>query len=198
MDYRIYQIYYDDQSENNCYLHPCVQWIRNDNHTDFFENEIILQLRGQMRGYDYFGVWSHRHKFKVQGQVFTFEKLESRLNVDVVAFQRLLHNGRIFSGQWEREYKKMFNYLMIRLGLSYRFPQVPKFVVMQNHFITRGRIYADYVDTVLKPAIELIKDMKESLEKVKYKDGSYNYRPFLCEKLFSAYLHDKNLKCEQW
>jgi len=69
---------------------------------------------------------------------------------------------------------------------------------MQNHFITRGSIYADYVDTVLGPAIELIKDMKESLQKVKYKDGSYNYRPFLCEKLFSAYLHDKKLICEQW
>ncbi len=198
MDYRIYQIYYDDKSENNCYLHKNVHWIRNGNCTDFFENEVILRLRGQMPGFDYFGVWSHRHKFKVQGQAFTFQKLESRLNVDVIAFQRFLSNGRIFSGQWEQEYKKMFNYLMIRLGLSYRFPNTPKFVVMQNHFITRGRIYADYVDTVLKPGIELIKDMKESLQKVKYKDGSYNYRPFLCEKLFSAYLHDRNLKCEQW
>lgn len=198
MDYKIYQIYFDDESQDNCYLHPKVHWIKNENCTDFFENDIILKLRGQMPKYDYFGVWSHRHKYKIQGHKFTFEELENRLTVDVLAFQRFLRNGRIFSGIWEQEYKKMFNYLMVRLGLSYRFPNKLKFIVMQNHFIARGEIYADYVDTVLNPAVELIKDMKESLQKVKYKDGSYNYRPFLCEKLFSAYLHDHNYICEQW
>lgn len=198
MNYRIYQIYFDEQSEANCYLHPNVFLYNNKECSDYFENDVILKVRPTMTKFDYIGIWSHRHKQKIQGHGFTFAEMEKRLTVDVLAFQRFLKNGRIFSGKWEREYKKMFNYLMVRIGLSYRFPNTPKFVVMQNHFITRGAIYADYVDTVLMPAIELMNGMSETLEKVNYKDGSYNYRPFLCEKLFSAYLHDKNLICEQW
>ena len=205
MNYKIHQIYYDTESFTNCYNHPNVELFYNSRASDFYENDVIIHLRPQMDYFAYFGVWSHRHRFKIQGQKFTFEEMEKRLApknineaVDVLAFQRFLRNGRIFSGIWEKKYRDMFNLVMVKLGLSYRFPNKPKFIVMQNHFITRGWIYADYVDTVLKPATEIIREMPESLEKTNYKDGSYNYRPFLCERLFSAYLEERNYNCQQW
>jgi len=71
---------------------------------------------------------------------------------------------------------------------------------MQNHFICRGFIFKDYVETVLKPGIKLIEEIPEAGQVIKYggKAERYTYKPFLCEKLFTAYLHEKKYTCEQW
>ena len=94
---------------------------------------------------------------------------------------------------------------MGKLKMSYRFPGKAKFIVMQNHFICKSSIYIDYIKTVLEPAMSLLDEMPMASEVVEYresrtmkiKDG-YTYKPFICEKLFTAYLEEKNYNCKQW
>lgn len=196
--YRIVQIYYDKESKANCYDHPNVEKYYNANSGEYFENTIMVSCLGLSKQYDYFGVWSHKHKHKVQGKGFSFEKMEERLT-DVLAFQRFLRNGRIFSGDQEKTYKELFNRLMEFLKIKYRFPNKPKFIVMQNHFIARSDIFRDYINTVLWPAMRFMDIENGYDQKVEYRGpGVYTYKPFICEKLFSAYLEDKKFDCQHW
>lgn len=198
--YRVIQIYYDDKTFGNCYDHPCVEKYFNESLTDYFENSVICDYAERAREYDFFGVWSHKHKSKIQGRRFEFDILEKRLTkVDVIGFCRWMRNGRIFSGKREQKYKRMFNMIMEHLGMKYRFPHTPRFIVMQNHFIARGNIFYDYVDKVLRPAMELMNVIKDASEVISYRGpATYTFKPFLCEKLFSAYLEERKFKCEQW
>jgi hypothetical protein len=198
--YKIVQIYYDDASLKNCYLNQHVTPLFNPAPTKYFENSVILDSLKEIPHYYYFGVWSHKHKSKVHGKPFNFTEFEKRfINTDVFAFQRLLTNGRIFSGQQEKDYGILFNNLMETLKLKYRFPIKPKFVVMQNHFICKSKILTEYISKVLAPAIEFMDVHNEYDRKVSYTGPvEYTFKPFICEKLFSAFINDKNLKCEHW
>lgn len=197
--YRIVQIFYDDESLKNCYINKNVALYYNPIPSPYFENSIISEAIHIIPKYDYFGIWSHKHRVKIQGPPFNFDLFEKRLNVDVLAFQRWLKHGRIFSGQQEQEYKKLFNELMEELNTKYRFPNTPKFVVMQNHFIARSEILADYIETILNPSIKYMDEHEEYNQEVNYQGPvKYTYKPFICEKLFSAYLQDKKFKCEHW
>jgi len=201
MRYQIAQVYYDDATLKNCYEHECVLKILNGHHTDYFENSIISGMQDVALRYDFFAVWSHAHKYKIHGHPIDFNRLEGMMEkFDLIAFQRMLRNGRIFSGAVQRKYQDMFNKIMEALKMKYRFPKRPKFVVMQNHFITRGYIFKDYCESVLDPAIRIMDNMPEASERVDYrgKAKSYNFKPFLCEKLMSAYIEERNLKCAHW
>jgi hypothetical protein len=198
--YKIVQIYYDDDSLKNCYINQHVSLLYNPVPTKYYENSVILDSIEVIPKYDYFGVWSHKHRLKVHGKGFNFPEFEKRLeNVDVFAFQRFLRNGRIFSGPQEREYGRLFNQLMEHLKMKYRFPVRLKFVVMQNHFICKSEILVKYISKVLGPSIRFMDSRAEYDQKVSYAGpGEYTYKPFICEKLFSAFLNENSFKCEHW
>ena len=200
-NYKILQIYYDGSTLKNCYDHPSVTKFYNPAHTDFFENSIIADLALEAADYDFFAVWSHLHKYKIQGHKMDFNRLEELMSsFDLIAFQRMMRNGRIFSGVQQKKYAAMFNEIMERLGLKYRFPNRPKFIVMQNHFISKSKIFIDYINEILRPAMQIMQEMPETAERVDYrgKAAYYTFRPFLCEKLISAYLEEKNFKMIHW
>jgi hypothetical protein len=200
-NYKIIQIYYDDKTVKNCYDHSSVSKFYNPEHTDFFENSIIADLASEAADYDFFAVWSHLHKYKIQGQKLDFNRLENLMSqFDLIAFQRMMRNGRIFSGVQQKKYSKIFNEIMERLGLKYRFPNRPKFIVMQNHFITKSKIFIDYVEKVLRPAMEIMDQMPEAAERVEYRGKAkyYTFKPFLCEKLISAYIEERKFKMIHW
>lgn len=199
--YRIVQIFYDDNTLKQCYINSHVALYYNPIPSAYFENSIIVEAKHILKEYDYFGVWSWKHKSKIQGKGFDFNEFEKRFQqTDVFAFQRFLRNGRIFSGQQEQQYQRLFNNLMEELNIKYRFPNRPKFIVMQNHFIARKDVLSDYILTVLEPAINFMETDKAYDQVVNYRGSAktYTYKPFICEKLFSAYLSDKNLICEHW
>ena len=205
MNYHIVQIYFSDETRAKCYDNPKVEHFYNSTLTPYFENSVICQVKGMIPQYDYFGVWSWKHREKVQGHKFTFEEMEKILpNVDVLAFQRFLRNGRIFSGEYEKTYERIFNEVMVRLNLKYRFPNRAGFIVMQNHFICKAHIYTEYIEKILEPAMQIIDSIPESNGHVEYRDkkmeiqAGYTYKPFLCEKLFTAFLNERDYICQQW
>ena len=205
MKYRIIQIFFNDETRKQCYDNPNIEPFYNSEVTPYFENSVICQVKALIPNYDYFGVWSWKHYQKVQGHKFTFPEMEKILpSVDVLAFQRFLRNGRIFSGDYEKTYEAIFNEVMIRLNLKYRFPGRAAFIVMQNHFICKSHIYSEYIERILEPAMKIIDSIPAASGYVEYRDNKakikegYTYKPFLCEKLFSAFLNEREYICQQW
>jgi hypothetical protein len=89
----------------------------------------------------------------------------------------------------------MFDYLMKRLDVPYDSTTIPRFSVLQNHFVARSEVMNEYAELLAK-AVSIMEDdarLKVELDRpVPYKPDSattYTFHPFVCERLVSAYLH---------
>ncbi len=85
----------------------------------------------------------------------------------------------------------------------------PKTVVYANLFAARYYVYKDYVETVIKPCLELLEGEmweevnreagytagleKEELKRLTGLDF-YNYVPFILERMMMQYIHNKGIK----
>ena len=100
------------------------------------------------------------------------------------------------------------------IGLEWWERREPKDPIYQNHFVARGEIYREYVQTVLIPAMWLMEN-HEPIRKRCYEDSGYyklktdvsyprlikdqlgmDYVPmhtFLCERMFSCWIEGKKL-----
>jgi hypothetical protein len=169
--------------------------------TPYFENDVILRLRPYPDGF--VGVWSHRAGLKIAREGnphFALDRLEmicAEERFDVLGFNRW--RGRVdvldLDESTRAGFDGMFDYLMRKLGLPYSSSVRPRFPVLYNLFVARGAVMNDYT-TLLERAIEIMESdarLRADLAlhaPYRPEDGlRYTYHPFVCERLFSAYLH---------
>jgi hypothetical protein len=191
--------------------------------TPFFENQLICALVPQSHA-DYVSICSWRLR-KKRGDtihylggfgkdVLTLNTIEQAMPFDVAILtphspnHKPLVMAENWHGRaWTDAYNALKPFLKEKLG---RVPEELKYAIYENHFIARGELYRDYVNSFLIPAIDFI-----STEPVFYTDSGYLQKkrdneeinrvqgllnrqdwpilPFLLERLFSFYINDKNL-----
>jgi hypothetical protein len=208
---KLYQIHYDAASYKNCTHHPNIELVDNLNSfTVFFENAVILDKIPTYQGSDMVGVVSHQFDKKVRAagnrrfDIKSFVESTPPDDVDVIGFHHRLTKQQIFHNDTRLRYNELFNYLMEAMEVDFRAEQNPRFVIMQNHFVARPDVYKQYA-TFLGNCVDW---MIESVlsewywEEVPYKQNSdidYTFHPFICERLFSTWLHiNSHIKCKYY
>lgn len=172
MHIKINQIYFNDETESNCYDWTIHIDNANANASDikYFENKVISNLidANQHLDCDYFGVWSHAFKFKVlqnpnYGRL-NRELLESFISnnnsPDVVGFFAKFKQTSIFAQaeSYHRGFNRAFS-LMLKYAIGLEFCGLKHAIyIMQNHFIAKPELYGRYVNEMLNPCIEVLEN----------------------------------------
>lgn len=216
---KAYQIYYkEDQKQGIDYI-PYF----NSKCTPFFENSVILDLRSEIDD-DYFAVlsWKLREKLgqakqwkgmkiaNTSNKLFTPEIFEMYLDTykpDAMSFQRHApHDPISYADRFHPNFSTYFKKIMNAIGYNWR-PTVYNDVFYCNYFTAKGEIYAEYIDKMLAPAMEVMENMPELFENSNYphplpehltsvfKVNYYPYHAFLCERMFSYFAHLNKLQC---
>ncbi len=213
----IWQVYFDEASKKRC--EP--EWNHYDNSdklNEFFENQVIADLieKGEHLKDEYFGVFSCDFKNKVimkgidgfRINPSTLERSIEKYKVDVFGLCKRRENPNIVT-QAERYHPGFVN--MMKKVLDYcglELPDQLKKIVLFNLMVCKAGFWTSYYNNLLKPAMEILKDMPEAYEDSRYAligrkdlgDGRgdrfmkgfgkayYPYHPFICERLASIYL----------
>lgn len=173
-----------------------------------FENNHIIDIIDNYPLGDYLGIFSWRFSHKTgisKAQVMGIQP-----GYDVYNFSRKIGvpNFMNWSDEGHRGIKGFIQSCCDHCGLKYT--NYPKHIIYANQFVARSDIYTDYVNTVIKPSLELLegplwvhvnKDAgytramdKESLMRYTGLEF-YNYVPFILERMMMQYVYNRNLKC---
>lgn len=141
---------------------------------------------------------------------FTPEEFEAELRKhqpDVMSFQRHQpHDPISYADNFHPKFSVFFKNIMSEIGYEWK-PTKFNNVFYCNYFVAKSDIYEDFVNNMLIPAMEVMKMMPELFgnsgynkqlpEKLKHDFGvnHYPFHSFLCERMFSFYVHLKNLNC---
>jgi len=208
---KFFQIYFKDEQKEEIYdfATPYLNQVL----TPYFENTVIAEVVPKCNA-DFISVcsWRLRKKrgdmFRLQDKTLTKEKiLNSDFDVAILTPRSPTHNvmgmaSHWHGASWDNAIKDLRNFIKI--------PNVVKHAVYENHFIARGDIYRDYVNSFLLPVMDYmaVRDVyfadsgyhtrKTAAEVLEYqtKTGNkfYPIAPFVLERLFSIWINDKNLK----
>ncbi len=214
----IWQVYFDEASQKTC--DPA--WNHYDNSTklnEFFENQVIADLieKGEHRKDEYFAVFSHdtvktNIHFKEEGLIFSAQNLEKIIekNQDIAVFsfckRRENENIVLQAERYHKGFVDMMKKILDHCGLE--LPHKLTKIVLFNLMVCKGEFWTAYYNDLLKPAMEILKEMPEAYEDSRYaligrrdlNDGRgerfmkgfgkayYPFHPFLCERLASIYL----------
>ncbi len=212
---RLVQIYYKDEQKASCY--PFSYLYFNDSLTIFFENSIIENVVSRETA-DKIGVcsWKLREKFKMNiGR--PRELTEEVINTDyeVMSFTKNTSQHRMLAAaeRWHKGFRPAIDRICELIGQ--RCPGEVKIPIYQNAFMAKTEIYQDYVINWLSPAMNaMLHD--EELNKMVLIDSGYTnlakkdaadsdrllkligipyypLAPFLLERLFSIYVHNKKI-----
>lgn len=210
---KIYQIYFDESSYKNC-LEGFTPWY-NDRCSPFFENDVIellIEYRKHKEA-DYFGVFSHNFQHKIHIWPKDIFKAINENDYDVYSFFAGMKTNNIFlkGDAWHENFSTVCKTILRKLGYNQDVADPgykTRCIVYQNHFIARSDVYEGYVNTLLRPAMELMEydnEIRDIIWKdAKYTKGNkpevkarlkeqigvdyYPYHPFVCERLFSFYM----------
>ncbi len=230
---KVHQIYFD--AESHLSLEPEYIPYCNNPTTIFFESEVMCKLveRGAHKNCDYFGVVSHKLRNKIKGSKmwgrtianqslrdFTPKEFESYIRVagaDIASFAT--HPPHQVFPWAERYHKGICRAadLLIR-KLNYRIYYDAKSfqVIYFNYFVAKPQIYEDFVKTLLRPAIRIMKcdpdvhalckvnsHYRFPMPEAVTKQTGYDYWPlfpFIAERLINLYLLKNSYKFKfiQW
>lgn len=220
---KVYQIYYNELQKEKLDYIPYL----NKDCTPFFENSVIADLikNNHHQNCEYFGVVSHKLKEKIgviqkkwknasianhslnnfSKQQFEYELRESM--PDCMSFQR--HKGHdpiTHANNFHPGFSSYFKEIMKSIGYNWT-PEKYDNVFYCNFFVAKSNIYEDYVNKMLIPAMDVIKNMPELMNNSYYPHAlpdylkaawgvnHYPYHTFLCERMFSFYAQINKLKC---
>ncbi len=215
---KFYQIYFHESQLDKLDYTPYF-----NNANVFFENQVIVDLKDEMNGCDYFAVLSHslRDKCTVSkrwvGNInntssleFTPERFEVFLNKhkpDAMSFQRHpSHDPVTLADKYHPNFSSYFRDIIGAIGYNWK-PTVFENVFYCNYQTVKPEIYRDYVDSMLRPAMNYMWLVSELMGNSNYPKQLpkelcdrfgidwYPYHPFLCERMFSFYAHINKLKC---
>jgi hypothetical protein len=202
------QIYFDEYTKGRCFNSPLVELIYNDKCTPFFENTIIAAQKPES---GYFGVFSWAFGDKIRPlpdrSMVTPEYIAKNLNAEVISFFRRNQNKNVFDlcNRYHPGSELVFKGICDHVGYDSKLlSENTRFTVYMNTFVTTAEIYNQYIEELLKPAIEF---MSSELQHILWKDsgyykkaymsdklkrdlgvGYYPYHTFICERLFSLFL----------
>jgi len=206
----IYQLYYNDKSKQNCFNQSikvkCPDLTEKDiwvtKKFPLFENHKILEIGEDFKGEEMHGILSHAFFNKSRKDYSKLLALSNTGN-DVVTFNRIA-KGRNALIHLDQYHGIGTQQLMIDLLEESRLPINPiRECVYSNHFLAKGYIYSEYVNTWLMPFCHEI--LKPKWDKRTYvpanyrkaireKGCDYPLHTFLIERLFSLYLASNNFK----
>lgn len=213
-----YQIYYHESQKENMW--PFAIPYFNDDLTIFFENEVISKLVSRETS-DKIAICSWKLKNKLRWNLgkprlpedITEEVLNS--DYDVLPFTRNSHQHKMLEAAslWHPGFRETMTKIVE--GIGKKMPFEVKKPIYQNAFSAKREIYQDYVNDYLNPAMELVKNDPEiyklatqdsnytklirddgaSAEYLQEKIGFpyYPLIPFILERLFSVYVHNKRI-----
>lgn len=214
-----YQIYYHESQKENMF--PFATPYFNDGLTIFFENSVIAEIVSRETEADKLAICSWKLKDKLQWNLAwprrPHELTEEILNsdYDVLPFTRnsKYHTMLAAANGWHPGFKDAMTRIVT--GIGKKMPEEVKIPIYQNAFSAKLEIYKDYVSDYLNPAMELIKNdpevyklatvdshytklMREDCATSDYLQQKigfpyYPLVPFLLERLFSVYVHNKNI-----
>ncbi len=216
MMYDVKQIYFDDNSKANLlgYFTP----YHNHAPTVFLENTVISK---EVKKCDaqYFGVVSHKLRYKINN--FPYDKNEKEIRqgyfekvlptCNVLVLQRVAGHMMQQLEAWHQGACETLQMILDAVGYDFDVGGTIKHNIYSNHFIARYGIYEEYVRLLLDPAMEVMEGDKnikkrcmidsgyttltgpppEHLQK-SWGFGYWPMHPFLCERLFSIYINNKN------
>lgn len=213
-----FQIYWRDDQAKEFF-----EWTlpyKNEGLTPFFENSVIIDIfdRYMFNSDDKIGVFSWNLRNKMKSNVPPYRKLSLEViesDYDVLSFTKnTVNHGMLHLAEnWHKGFWEIINEIWVKLGFGKAFEA--KYPIYQNAFMARYDVYNTYLKEVLRPAMELMENDPSIKEKC-WKDSNYyklkgsqelservkkylgvNYCPmhtFLCERMFSLWLNDRNLK----
>jgi hypothetical protein len=224
---KVYQIYYDEFQKDSL-LNGFVPYF-NETSTVYLESGIICDLikSGKCTNCKWFGVFSWKVASKVHG--FNFNKLKEILmrrlreneKYDLLTTSNDSIDGHLpwnphFPRGLHVEMWPTFDLLMVKLlekGIINKIPNFNKEMsfVYCNYFVTKTDLYLNYVNTLLKPAIDLFRDDKElrlmgtrapkTLHETPPKRFTehtgfkyYPHIPFVLERLINVYIELNDIK----
>lgn len=213
-----YQIYYkDDQKEN---MWPFATPYKNDGLTIFFENEVIREIVSRETA-DKIAICSWKLKEKLRWNLATPRRTEEiteqilNSDYDVIPFTRNSKHHQMLAAAngWHPGFKETMTKIVE--GIGKKMPSEVKIPIYQNAFSAKREIYQDYVNDYLNPAMELVKNdpeiyklatvdsnytklMREDCASPEYLQEKigfpyYPLIPFILERLFSVYVHNKKI-----
>ena len=215
METKIYSIVYDKNqiAEYEKYDNSHIKTIEQRSY--FFEYNVLMDVIDNHNiAEDYLGIFSY--KFPMKTGLFKkklFKILEQNPNYDIYTFcsNRVKLKGKYleFTEKVHPGFLDLFNKLCNDLGLVVK---EPKYIVYSNFFIAKTEIYKEYMNEIIKPAIELLETKYKQevwqdsnykgLEKDKLKQYTgldyYPFYTFLCERLFSIWIENKNYKIYEY
>lgn len=212
---RLIQNYYEDWQKDPCYEFAHLHF--NPGLTIFFENSVIKELiLASTEEKIAVCSWKLREKMRwnvCRPRPLTQEVLET--DYDVLSFTCNTKNHLMLEAAeaWHEGFKVSMKKILDFLGEV--MPGEIKNPIYQNHFSAKLEIYTDYVVNWLSPAMdymskdkemhalamadskysELAKDSAAKKEDLMRKIGIdyYPMAPFLLERLFSIYCHNKRI-----
>lgn len=218
---KVYQIYFDDSQLQQLEFIPH----KNTDCTVFFENTVIADLieKGAHLDAEYFGVVSYQLRQKLQltkrwrsdignisNTVFSptlFEGFLQRHKPDVMSFQQHVgHDNVMYADRFHPNFSAFFAKIMQKIGYNW-VPTHFESVVYCNFFVAKSEIYEKYVREMLIPAMKVMSEMPELMGNSNYPNklrpelrakfgvNHYPYHTFLCERMFSYFMHIHKYKC---
>lgn len=239
---KIFQVYYQDGQP--LYNHPFIEPAYNpvpetfnfDDGYFLFENKIITEKINESIKEDFVGVWSHKHYEKIwhcsedgqfsktQGEAAFMNWLENKINTsqfDVMGFHRRMNKyHKIFmitaAERFHPNFKVAIEYMVKKANLPVNMRPPFSYVTLMNYQIAKKDVYLRYIQKVLKPAIEIMMDKRETqLQKWLFSDSGYlgdakynntlqrisgtnhyTMHTFILERLFTLFLNaNRHYKC---
>lgn len=171
-----------------------------------FEYNPIIELSNKMDNNDiYYGVFSWKFPMKTGISKKILEKVITGINVDVIGLApNFFHNNYLqFSYKQHPCLEQLLKKVCDKLELE--LPKDVKKAVYSNFFLAKGKVYKQYVNEIIIPALNYIEN--EIWEEVnidaQYKSGLsseqllkytgleyYNYVTFILERMLSIWLHN--------
>lgn len=210
------QIYYRDDQKQHCY--PFAKLHYNEGLTMFFENSVIAEvvLRSQA---EKIAVCSWKLKEKMRWNVKRPRELTQSVmdsEYDVLSFtgntktHGMLYSAKVWHPGFMEGLKKLGDIIKIKI------PSEVKEPIYQNHFSAKRQIYQEYIYEYLGPAMKAMKN-EPDLNKMVMVDSHYAtlqktdlaepeylrlhlgvpfypLAPFILERLFSIFVHNKKIK----
>jgi hypothetical protein len=214
----LYQIYFNDSQIGNLYPFAIPHF--NDQLTVFFENSVIRTIVLHSEA-PKIGVCSYALKQKIghgipMRQEFTEEVINWDYDVLSLGRKQPEHFMLAKMDNWHPGSLEILNLIFSAIGQpTFENRKQPKDPIYQNHFMATSQIYKAYVTEMLIPAMTVmehddkiaVRCMEDSQYfKLKTEPGypklikeklGMDYVPlhtFLCERMFSCWIHGKDIK----
>lgn len=179
-----------------------------------FEYNAILDLYKDFKDDEYYGVFSYKFPLKTgfyKKLLYAVLQEQSYELYDIIGLCYKLPEPYLqFTENHHPGFTKLFKLICEDLNLEVK---EPKNVVYSNHFLAKGSVYKEFVNTILIPAIELLETKYKDLawensnylsglpqEKLKEVSGLdfYPFQTFILERLLSIWMVNKeDLKFKQ-